>query len=37
MSLVFIYALLNPGIEAREDIFASILKMNFKNLSLDGC
>lgn len=37
MSLVFIYVLLNPGIEAREDIFASILKMNFKNLSLDSC
>lgn len=37
MSLVFIQVLLNPGIEAREDIFASIWKTNFKNLSLDGC
>lgn len=37
MSLVFIYVLLNPRAEARKDIFASILKMNFKNLNLDSC
>lgn len=37
MSLVFIYVLLNLGIEVRKDIFASTLKMNFKNLSLDSC
>lgn len=37
MSLVFIYVLLNLGTEVRKDIFASTLKMNFKNLSLDSC
>lgn len=37
VSLVFICVLLNPGTEARKDIFISTLKMNFKTLSLDSC